>query len=92
MTKSKFEPHMRPPIRPLDGPSSAPNGAEVLDELLTVDDVASLLKVNKSWVYEHTRERGMPRAERLPHIKLGKYVRFDARAVRAFLEKKSRTT
>jgi len=34
-------------------------------ELLTVDDVAALLKVSKSWVYEHTRSRSAPRSERL---------------------------
>lgn len=63
-----------------------------LHELLTVDDVAALLKVSKSWVYEHTRSRAIPRAERLPHIKVGKYVRFEARALRAFIEKQCRTT
>ena len=63
-----------------------------LHELLTVDDVAALLKVSRSWVYEHTRARGVPRSERLPHIKVGKYVRFEARAVRAFLDRKCRTT
>jgi excisionase family DNA binding protein len=63
-----------------------------LRELLTVAEVAALLKVSKSWVYEHTRSRGTPQAERLPHIKIGKYVRFDARAVRAFLDRKCRTT
>ena len=60
-----------------------------LHELLTVEDVAALLKVSKSWVYEHTRSRGAPRSERLPHIKIGKYVRFEAHAVRAFLGRKS---
>lgn len=63
-----------------------------LHELLTVDEVAALLKVSRGWVYEHTRSRGMPRSERLPHIKIGKYVRFEARAVRAFLDQKCRTT
>ncbi len=63
-----------------------------LHDLLTADEVAALLKVSRSWVYEHTRSRGMPRSERLPHIKIGKYVRFDARAVRAFLDRKCRTT
>jgi excisionase family DNA binding protein len=67
------------------------DGAD-LQELLTVGEVAALLKVSKSWVYEHTRSRGMPRSERLPHIKVGKYVRFEARAVRAFLDAKCRTT
>ena len=61
-----------------------------LDELLTVDEVAGLLKVSRSWVYEHTRARATPRGERLPYIKIGKYVRFDASALRAFLDKKCR--
>lgn len=61
-----------------------------LYELLTVEDVAALLKVSKSWVYEHTRSRDMPRSERLPFLKIGKYVRFEARAVRAFIQKKCR--
>ena len=63
-----------------------------LHELLTVDEVAALLKVSRSWVYEHTRSRRTTRSERLPHLKVGKYVRFEARAVRAFLDKKCRTT
>ena len=64
------------------------SGHDDLQELLTVDDVAAFLKVSKSWVYEHTRSRGTPRSERLPYIKVGKYVRFDARALRAFIQKK----
>jgi excisionase family DNA binding protein len=63
-----------------------------LQGLLTVEDVAALLKVSKSWVYEHTRSRGTPPSERLPYIKVGKYVRFDVRALRAFIQKKCRTT
>ena len=60
-----------------------------LHELLTVDDVAALLKVSRSWVYEHTRTR-VPRTDRLPFVKIGKYVRFQSRAVRDFLAKRSR--
>jgi len=63
-----------------------------LDALLTVDEVAALLKVSKNWVYEHTRTRSTPGSERLPFIKIGKYLRFEARAVRAFLERKCRAT
>ncbi len=59
-----------------------------LHELLTVDDVAALLKVSRSWVYEHTRAR-TPRADRLPFVKIGKYVRFQSRAVGDFLAKRS---
>jgi len=66
------------------------HGRRDLDELLTVDDVAALLKVSRSWVYEHTRARGTPRGERLPYIKIGKYVRFEAGALRAFLDRRCR--
>jgi excisionase family DNA binding protein len=61
-----------------------------LHELLTVEEVAALLKVSKSWVYEHTRRRNVAPADRLPFVKIGKYVRFETRAVRAFLQRKSR--
>jgi len=75
---------------PLTRPG-APHADGELRELLTVEDVAALLKVSKNWVYEHARSRGTPRSERLPYLKIGKYLRFETRAVRAFLEKKCRT-
>ena len=65
------------------------SSAQQLLELLTVEDVAALLKVSKSWVYEHTRTRGMPRSDRLPHVKIGKYVRFDPRLVRSFIDRRT---
>ena len=52
-------------------------------ELLTVTDVAEILKVPISWVYDRTRRRGI---ERIPHIKLGKYLRFNASEVREWLQ------
>ena len=61
------------------------------DELLTVGEVAALLRVPRSWVYDHTRSRGTSRSERLPHLKVGKYLRFSAQAIRAFLSDKCRT-
>ena len=66
--------------------------ADELYELLTVEDVAALLKVSKSWVYEHTRSHNSPQSQRLPHIKVGKYVRFDPRALQRFIEKQCRRT
>jgi excisionase family DNA binding protein len=54
-----------------------------LGALLTVKEVAAILKVPVSWVYEHTRKEG---AARLPHIKIGKYLRFEEQTVRQFLE------
>ena len=62
------------------------SSAQPLIELMTVAEVASLLKVSKSWVYEHTRTRSAQRSDRLPHVKIGKYIRFDPALVRAFLD------
>jgi excisionase family DNA binding protein len=62
------------------------SSAQQLIELMTVAEVAALLKVSKSWVYEHTRTRSAPRTDRLPHVKIGKYIRFDPALVRAFLD------
>ena len=53
------------------------------DEFLTVEEVAALLKVPQSWVYLHTRRRGKLM---LPHIKIGKYLRFYESDVWSFLE------
>lgn len=69
--------------------SGSPDDGD-LHELLTVEDVAALLKVSRSWVYEHTRSRGTARTERLPYIKIGKYKRFDPRSVREFLQRRSK--
>ncbi len=90
MPETKFQPQTVPAFTRRQDASARLGDAPALDGLLTVDDVAALLKVSKSWVYEHTRGRGTPRAERLPHIKIGKYVRFEASAVRAFLDRKCR--
>lgn len=73
-------------------PGASDNSPLDLNELLTVDEVATLLKVSRSWVYEHSRSKKTAKSDRLPHIKIGKYVRFDARAVRAFLQRKCLTT
>ncbi len=53
------------------------------DELMTVSELASFLKVPVSWVYERTRRRGI---ECLPHMKLGKYLRFSMPEIKKWLE------
>jgi excisionase family DNA binding protein len=63
-----------------------------LHELLTVDEVAALLKVSRGWVYEHISSRGRSRSERLPHIKVGKYIRFEPHSLRRFIANKCRAT
>jgi excisionase family DNA binding protein len=63
----------------------AQTSATELDDLMTIADVAALLKVSKSWVYEHTRD-GVE--DRLPAVKLGKYLRFDRNDLRAYVDAK----
>ena len=50
--------------------------------LMDVAETARMLRVPVSWVYERTRRRGN---ERIPHIKLGKYLRFEIATVREWL-------
>ena len=65
----------------------ADDHTEVPDQLMTVSETAAFLNVPDSWVYERTRRRGV---ERLPHIKLGKYLRFSMSEIRAWLQKQHR--
>jgi hypothetical protein len=47
------------------------------DDLLTPEELATRLKVSKSWVFEQTRQRSKIRNKSpLPCIRLGKYLRF----------------
>jgi hypothetical protein len=52
-------------------------------DLMDVADTARVLNVPVSWVYERTRRRGK---ERIPHIKLGKYLRFEGPVVREWVK------
>lgn len=56
-------------------------------ELLTVDEVAALLKVKASWVYDRI---DASHGDRLPHIRLGRYVRFERSAVLEFVQRQRR--
>jgi excisionase family DNA binding protein len=53
-------------------------------QLLTVQEVAKVLHVPTSWVYERTRRR---RGDQLPHLKLGKYLRFEEAAITEFIKR-----
>jgi excisionase family DNA binding protein len=66
-------------------PSEADASPAVGDELLTVHDAARFLNVSASWVYEHTRDDA---DDRLPFVKLGKYLRFDRSDLRAYVDAK----
>lgn len=52
------------------------SGDEVI---LVAAEVAALLRVTTAWVYAETR------ANRLPHVRLGRYVRYRESAIRAWL-------
>lgn len=54
------------------------------DALLTVDEVAELLRVPLSWVYDRTRKRGV---ERIPGFRLGKYWRFRKTDILVWIER-----
>lgn len=53
------------------------------ENLLTVHEVARILKVPPSWVYEHTRLRSR---DRIPGFRIGKYWRFRYGEILAWVE------
>jgi excisionase family DNA binding protein len=61
-------------VGPLDGKEG------LGDKLLTVDELAALLAVPRGWVYRKARANG------LPFVKLGKYLRFEESQVRRWIE------
>jgi excisionase family DNA binding protein len=61
-------------------------GNSTNSELLTVEDLAKALKVPKSWLYDRTRRKKDP----IPHIKVGRYPRFQLPQVLSWLESKKK--
>jgi len=57
------------------------------EELLTVHELATFLKVPISWVYRHCREQG---EGTLPRVRAGRHVRFPKDEVVAWLRKGSK--
>jgi excisionase family DNA binding protein len=55
-----------------------------VQSLLTAEQVADLLGVKKSWVYAEAR------ANRIPHVRLGRYTRFNAESVSAWVAERER--
>jgi excisionase family DNA binding protein len=52
----------------------------VSDRLLTAREIAELLNVPSTWVLEHARDGT------IPHVRLGRYVRFDRGDVLTWVE------
>ena len=70
--------------------SPAPDRLEPGD-ILTPAELATRLKVSKSWVFEQTRNRAKVRNARpLPSIRLGKYIRFSWLQVCEWLSQNNR--
>ena len=55
-------------------------------DFLTIDEMAEVLKVPKSWLYPRTRETGLGC---IPRVKVGKYLRFRFDDVMAWIEKQN---
>lgn len=55
------------------------------EDMLTAAETASLLNVPLSWVYDHVRADS---GDRLPFVKLGKYLRFCRRDLLAYIDAK----
>ncbi len=51
-------------------------------KLLTVQQVAEILSVQTSWVYEQARKN------KIPHVRLGKYLRFKMDEIHQYVEAK----
>jgi len=63
-------------------------GAYVIQpaDILTPDQLAQMLHVSRGWVTSKTRRSCV---DPLPHLRIGKYVRFDRAAVLQWLESTS---
>lgn len=52
--------------------------------LLTIEELSEKLKMPKSWIYARTMPRGQSK-DRIPSLRLGKYLRFDHDQVEQWL-------
>ena len=52
------------------------------EPLLDVAAVAEIFGVRPQWVYEHLDE--------LPHVRVGRYVRFETAAIREYVDRQRR--
>jgi len=55
-------------------------------ELITVKELAAILRVPVSWIYERTAKG----SGSIPHVRFGKYIRFDSKEVIDFFKSKEK--
>lgn len=59
-------------------------GDKEVRRLVTVQEMAEILRVPRSWLYERTR------LNQIPHLKLGRYVRFEPEQVISYFKEKQK--
>lgn len=62
--------------------AEAPRQEQASNRLLTAQEAAAMLNVPVRWVHRHTK--------RLPHRRLGRYVRFPEKTLREWIETRAR--
>ena len=67
------------PSDPDVGSYDSGRGRKMKPRLLTAEEVSEILRVEKSWVYAATREN------QIPHLRLGRYVRFSEEAIEEWM-------
>jgi excisionase family DNA binding protein len=84
-SRSLVTPKVQPVAPFAREPHNRATGEERVDRdpLLTIKEVAELLRVPISWVYGRTRKRAL---DRLPGYRLGKYWRFSENEVLAWVK------
>ncbi len=56
---------------------------QTIEHLLTPEEAAEILRVNLSWLYQHTRRRSQ---DRIPFVKVGRYLRFREQDLADYIE------
>ena len=60
---------------------------QTIEHLLTPEEAAEILRVKVSWLYQHTRRRSQ---DRIPFVKVGRYLRFREQDLLAYIEGRKR--
>ena len=60
---------------------------QTIERLLTPEEAAEILRVKLSWLYQHTRRRSQ---DRIPFVKIGRYLRFREPDLRAYIDSRNR--
>ena len=63
--------------------------ASLLGYMVTPEELAKLLKVPMSWIYDRTRKSG---PDKLPFYKMGRYLRFSVLEIEDYLRQRSFNT